>query len=65
MTKKKLSDEIFDTLVEITTVGQTFEKHIKANQQAQQEADEQGLTDIERYEFVCQRTDDLLGVFDK
>ncbi len=62
---KKFSDQLFDTLVEIATVGNSVEKNIKANQQAQQEANDQGLTDIDRYNYVCQRTDDLLGVFDK
>ncbi len=65
----KFSDQLFDTLVDIAAnthkVGSTVADSIKAKQQAQKEADDQGLTGIDRYDYVCQRTDDLLGVFDK
>ena len=68
---KKMQDDLYNHLIDIARAGYDLEsgyrrlKKQEIDKQVQQEADKQKLLGTERYEYVSQRTDDLLGVFDK
>ena len=68
---KKMQDDLYNHLIAIARAGYDLEsgyrrlKKQEIDKQVQQEADKQKLLGTERYEYVSQRTDDLLGVFDK
>tara|TARA_R110001592_G_scaffold132485_2_gene347090 strand:+ start:1482 stop:1694 length:213 start_codon:yes stop_codon:yes gene_type:complete len=68
---KKMQDDLYNHLITIARSGYDIEsgyrrlKKQEIDELVQQEADDKNLLDRERYEYVSQRTDDLLGVFDR